>query len=209
MPSAARWIPTSTSGSDVAFDFGAADRLKRLDPGRSLARRPDDQLPFIGDEAVAGGELLLDTCVYVHQAKGLTPDAVDQMMDVRRVNHSMVAVSELMFGIGLLREDDPRTPAAKAAVERLVRGMPEHRQHVPDADVMGRAAVLAGILGRTQGYAGDDKMKALNDCVLFLQAEKLGLTLLTANVAEFDVLLQIRPRGRVLFYRALPTQRAA
>lgn len=193
----------------MAFDFGAAERIKRLDPGRSLARRPDDQLPFIGNEAVAGGPLLLDTCVYLHQAKGLTPDAVDQIMDIRIVNHSMVAVGELMFGVGLLREDDRRTPAAKAAIEGLVRGMPEHRQHVPDADVMGRAAVLAGILSRTQGYANDDKMKALNDCVLFLQAEKLGLTLLTANSAEFDILLQIRPLARVLLYRPLEPRREA
>ncbi|WP_294640879.1 DNA-binding protein, partial [uncultured Aureimonas sp.] len=182
----------------MAFDFAAAERIKRLDPGRSLARRPDDQLPFIGNEATAGGPLLLDTCVYLHQAKGVTPDAVDQLSDVRIVNHSMVAVGELMFGLGLLREDDRRTRAAKSAIERLVRSMPERRLHVPDADVLGRAAVLAGILGRTQGYADDNKMKALNDCVLFLQAEKLGLTLLTANAAEFDILLQIRPRARVL-----------
>jgi hypothetical protein len=44
-------------------------------------------------------------------------------------------------------------------------------------------------------------MKALADCVLFLQARKLGFTVLTANIAEFDLLLQLVPSGRVLFYR--------
>nr|WP_255700041.1 DNA-binding protein [Jiella avicenniae] len=159
-------------------------------------------MPYLGDEAVAGGPLLLDTCVYVDQMKGIAPDAVDRLMDIRIVNHSMVAIGELMFGLGQLREDDRRTPVVKAAVERLVRGMPEHRQLLPDADVMGRAAVLAGILARTQSYANDDKMKAWNDCILCLQAEKFGLTLLTANVAEFDILLQLRPQCRVLLYRS-------
>ncbi|MER0237569.1 DNA-binding protein [Fulvimarina sp. MAC8] len=193
----------------MGFDFSTAERVKKSDPGRTLARRRDDQLPYLGDDVVAGGPLLLDTCVYIDQMKGTTPETVDRLMDIRIVSHSMVAVGELMFGVGQLREDDQRTPAVKASIERLVRGMPAHRQLVPDADIMGRAAVLAGILGRTQGYADDDKMKALNDCTLFLQAEKFGLTLLTANVAEFDILLQLRPLGRVLLYRPVPAKRTA
>lgn len=36
---------------------------------------------------------------------------------------------------------------------------------------------------------------------LFLQAQKLGFTVLTANIADFDYLLQLVPTGRVLFYR--------
>jgi hypothetical protein len=41
----------------------------------------------------------------------------------------------------------------------------------------------------------------LQDSVLFLQAQKLGFSALTANVAGFDYLLQLIPAGRVLFYR--------
>ena len=37
--------------------------------------------------------------------------------------------------------------------------------------------------------------------MLFLQARKLGLVVLTANVGDYDVLLQLNPAGRVLFYR--------
>ncbi|RYE86416.1 MAG: DNA-binding protein [Hyphomicrobiales bacterium] len=135
--------------------------------------------------------------------KGKAPSAVGRLMDIRIVNHSMVAIQELMFAIGALREDDPRSAAARSAIERVVRAMPAHRQIAPDPDIMGRSAVYAGILSRTQGYANDNKMKALHDCSLFLQAEKFGLTLLTANAAEFDILLQIRPSVSVLFYRPL------
>jgi len=36
---------------------------------------------------------------------------------------------------------------------------------------------------------------------LFLQALKSGFTVLTANVADFDYLLQLMPTGRAIFYR--------
>jgi hypothetical protein len=87
------------------------------------------------------------------------------------------------------------------AITGQIRAMPEHRMFTPDADVLGRAALLAGILSRLQGYARDARLKALQDCVLFLQARKLGFAVLTANLAEFDLLLQLVPAGRVLFYR--------
>ena len=54
---------------------------------------------------------------------------------------------------------------------------------------------------RLQSYAGDHKLRALLDCVLFLQAQKLGFSVLTANVADFDILLQLLPAGKVLFYQ--------
>jgi phage I-like protein len=34
-----------------------------------------------------------------------------------------------------------------------------------------------------------------------VQAQKLGFAILTANIGDFDVLLQLLPAGRVLFYR--------
>jgi hypothetical protein len=37
--------------------------------------------------------------------------------------------------------------------------------------------------------------------VLFLQARKLGLVVLTANVSDYDMLLQLIPAARALFYR--------
>ena len=72
---------------------------------------------------------------------------------------------------------------------------------MPDLEVLGRAALLSGVLCRLQGYGKDGKLRALQDCVLFLQARKLGLVVLTANVSDYDILLQLVPEGRVLFYR--------
>ena len=47
----------------------------------------------------------------------------------------------------------------------------------------------------------DGRLRALQDCTLFLQAQKLGLVVLTANVSDYDILLQLIPAGRALFYR--------
>ena len=54
----------------------------------------------------------------------------------------------------------------------LVLSMSAHRTFVPDADVLGRAALLSGTLSRLQSYANDRKLRALHDRVLFLQAQK-------------------------------------
>lgn len=183
------------------FDFDAAVRWARLDPGRTLARRADAELPFVGEEHVVGPALLLDTCVYIDQLKNRSPTILDRLAVTRAVNHSTIAVQELMHAVGVLDPGDRRTPAVVSQVRGLIRSMPPHRIFAPDVDVLGRGALLSGIVCRLQGYAAGHKLRALHDCVLLLHAKKLGLTLLTANVADFDILLQLLPTARALFYR--------
>ncbi len=96
-----------------------------------------------------------------------------------------------MHTVGVLDPDDPRTRGGVIDDPRPHLAMPPHRIFAPDADVLGRAALLSGIVCRLQGYSADHKLRALHDCVLLLHAQKLGLTLLTANVADFDILLQL------------------
>lgn len=107
-----------------------------------------------------------------------------------------------MHGVGRLDPAGARTADAIGGVGGLIKAIPAHRLLTPDADTLARAAMLSGMLCRLQGYARDDRLKALHDCVLFLQAQKHGLAVLTANTAEFDILLQLIPAGRVLLYRA-------
>jgi hypothetical protein len=147
--------------------------------------------------------------VYIDQMQGRAPEVVERLIETRQVNHSTVAIQEMMHIIGVLDPDDRRTAAVVEAVTVQIEAMPEHRVFAPDAEVLGRAALLAGILSRLQGYARDARLKALQDCVLFLQAQKLGFAVLTANLAEFDPLLQLLPTGRVLFYRAGTSEWAA
>lgn len=184
------------------FDFAASVRWARFDPGRTLARRPDEELPFLGDKGTAGRELLLDTCVYIDGLQGRAPDRVVDLLDIRLSNHSTIAVQELMHTVGVLDPNHPSTGTAVEQIRRVIEAIPSHRIFVPDIEVLGRAALLSGMLCRLQGYQRDARLRALHDCVLFLQAQKLGLTILTANVSDFDYLLQLIPAGRVLFYRA-------
>jgi hypothetical protein len=183
------------------FSFDLSLRWARFDPQRTLSRRPDAELPFIGEQAEAGQELLLDTCVYIDGLQGRAPDAVADLFKVRRSNHSIIAVQELMHTVGVL---DPAHSGTKGAIRQIgvvLSGIPAHRIFTPDPDVLGRAAHLSGILCRLQGYQKDARLRALQDSVLFLQAQKLGFSVLTANVSDFDYLLQLIPAGRVLFYR--------
>jgi hypothetical protein len=183
------------------FEFDAARRWARFDPRRTLARRPEDQLPFVEEGLIAGQGLLLDTCVYIDQMQDRAPRILKDLIRQREVNHSTVAIQELMHTVGVLQPSDRRTAGVIAEIGKQIKAMPRHRIFSPDSDVLGRAALLSGILCRLQGYGRDYKLRSLQDCVLFLQARKLGLVALTANVADYDILLQLLPTGRALFYR--------
>ncbi|CAL78308.1 hypothetical protein BRADO4573 [Bradyrhizobium sp. ORS 278] len=191
----------------AAFNFDAARRWARFDPQRTLPRRRDDQLPFLDDCPIAGQGLLLDTCVYIDQMQNRSPAILDDVIAHRQVNHSTVAVQELMHTVGVLNPSDPRTALVVTVIREQIQAMPPHRIFVPDGDILGRAALLSGILCRLQGYERDSKLRALQDCVLLLQAQKLGLVVLTANVADYDPLLQLVPAARALFYRRRESHR--
>jgi predicted nucleic acid-binding protein len=183
------------------FDFDAARRWARFDPQQTMVRRSDNELPFLNPKLIAGQGLLLDTCVYIDQMQDRSPQALDDVIAQRQVNHSTVAIQELMHTVGVLNPSDTRTAGVVAEIGRQIKAMPPHRIFAPDIEVLGRAALLSGILCRLQGYEKDGKLRALQDCVLFLQARKLGLVVLTANVGDYDILLQLIPAGRALFYR--------
>jgi predicted nucleic acid-binding protein len=185
----------------VEFDFEGARRWARFDRRSTLARRRDDQLPFVDTGPITGQGLLLDTCVYIDQMQGRSPQVLDDLIAQSQVDHSTVAIQELMNTVGVLDPSDARTPAVVVEIGRLVKAMPSHRVFAPDVEVLGRAALLSGILCRLQGYERDGKLRALPDCMLFLKAQKLDLVVLTANVGDYDILLQLIPAARVLFYR--------
>jgi hypothetical protein len=106
-----------------------------------------------------------------------------------------------MHTVGVLNPSDARTEGVIAEIGKQIKAMPPHRNFAPDIEVLARAALLSGFLFRLQGYVKGGKLRALQDCVLFLQAQKLGLVVLTANVSDYDILLQLIPTGRALFYR--------
>lgn len=183
------------------FDFEGARRWAQGIDKRQVRRRDDSGLPFVDTGVLGGPPLLLDTCVYFDQMRDHTPAALDELLARRSTYHSTVAIQELMHTVGVLNPSDPRTAGAVAGVGAQIKTMRRHRIRTPDADVLGRAALLSGVLCRLRGYDKDNKLRALQDCVLFLQALKEGFVVLTANIADFDILAQMVPGARVLFYR--------
>lgn len=150
----------SSSGSKLAgFNIAAAVHWARFDPRRTLARRPDEALPFATNDELVGQPLLLDTCVYIDQMQGHAPDLVERLVEARQVNHSTVAIQELMHTVGVLDPADRRTRSVVQAVRAQIEAMPDHRVFAPDVDVLGRAALPAGVLSRLQGYGRGDRSR--------------------------------------------------
>ena len=104
------------------------------------------------------------------------------------------------MAVGQLDPDDRRTKQSIANIGTLVGSILPQRLFNPDIDTVIRAGLLAGTLARIQGYGREHRFRAVNDCTLFLQSRKLGMTLLTRNYADFDILTQMIPTGRVAFY---------
>ena len=180
-------------------DFDAALRWARRFRGKTLARRPVENLPGLLEQP-EGIIYLLDTCVYIDSFHNTFAPEIERVIDDVPHCHSVCALQELALAVGLLDPNDRRTRQAAADVGTLVGSIVPQRLFNPDADTALRAGLLAGTLARIQGYGKEHRFRAVNDCTLFLQSQKLGTTLLTRNYADFDILMQIIPEGRVAFY---------
>jgi predicted nucleic acid-binding protein len=90
-----------------------------------------------------------------------------------------------------------------AQVAASIDMRPAHRILTPDRDTWREAGMLAALLARLQKYGKNEQRKALNDALIFLSAAKNGCAVLTRNLSEFDLLMQLDPKGQVIFYNAL------
>ncbi len=186
----------------MSFDLDAALRtLRPRGKKRPLLRRPDDELPWVDRATAIGSPVLLDTTVYIDTLQGRSPAALDAFISVRTCNHSSVCLAELAHAFGRLSPSDPRTDAALKVIGQSIRAIPAHRLVAPDAATWGTAGILAGLLFRLGSHAVGAEQRSLNDALVYLQGRKLGLPVLTGNIADFDFLNQLVPDGRILVYR--------
>lgn len=149
----------------------------------------------------ADAALLLDTTVYIDQAKraGL-PAAVAALIAGREVRHSRLCIGELAFGYGHLDPVHPATERNGAVVLAILDRMDEAAVVDLSAHGWARAGALAGILGRTQGFMHDQRRELLLDAALFVTAQELGHTLVSGNLRHMDLLLQVGGPASVLLY---------
>jgi predicted nucleic acid-binding protein len=185
----------------LAYDVDRS--LHRLKPGKRTARfayRPRSALPFVDVGTPPARNLLLDTTVYIHAGEGRLAPPTQAFLAASQAHHCIVCLGELAIALGYL---DPRhrgTPAASSYLADVLRRAPPHRIVAPDDDACIDASIATGILSRTQNVAPADRRRLLNDALVAATALKNGFVVLTANVADFDLLSQIQPATGVLYY---------
>lgn len=177
--------------------------IARNDPGRwlrPLAHRPKAELPFDPLQVPAGASLLFGATVYIDQLKGQLPTSIVNLMASRTILHGAPALAELAVTIGALDPLDRRTRAALIPVVETLTRINPTRIIAPSYEVWLEAAVIAGILARTQAIPRQDRRKFLNDTLLFLQAVDAGAVMVSRNSRDFDLLLQLKPQAAVVLY---------
>ena len=167
-----------------------------------LKRRDLADLPFLERSFPLPRALLFDTTVYVDILQDHFPAIGEIAVRTADAWHSSVAEAELIALCRLLNPADARTRETTRQISAVIAGMPSHRIVAPDGEIWLEAGVLSGIIARLQGYGRLDRRRVLNDALIFSTARKFGMTVLTRNIAGFDLLLQLDPTGRVVFYES-------
>lgn len=187
----------------MPVDLPALRRLHK--PERQIARfvrRLDADL--ISASAGTGcRRLLVDTTVYIHELASKLPPQATRLLDGALHFHSAFCIAEIVSGLGHIHPNGPHFDPAWMHYQTLFSSVPDNRLLTPDAKVLVQAALVSGILARTQNYAGQQRKALFNDTVIYLTAAKLGIPLLTANRGDHDLIQQAVGFGAFIYYFAL------
>lgn len=185
----------------MGFDLEASERrIKPQRRGKPLRRRADEDLPLLA-HATAGPELLLDTCVYLDVLRGAAPACVDRLLELRHSHHCAVVVAELTHALGRLQPEHEATAHALATLRGVVGDIPSHRLSCPSTSIFAEAGMLAGLVCRLSRRA--PSVALLNDATIFLHGRATGRSVLTGNLADFDLFDQLLPGSELIFYRCV------
>ena len=193
----AAWRRILSLGSDVQ------SIITRHDPARwtrTLAYRRKADLPYDPSKVPAGASLLLDASVYIDQLKGQLPSPIVSLIASRTILHSASALAEIAVAIGILDPADSRTRDTLIPIIEMLARIHPSRIIVPNYEIWLEAAIVAGILARTQAIPKQDRRKFLADAQLFLQAADSEAIMVSRNARDFDLLLQLKPQVHVLLY---------
>ncbi len=181
------------------------DRTLRLVKPEKQTKRLRVRTPvrFVADDIVAAGigPVLLDTCVYIDNGHDRLPIGASRLMAPSGAVHlSTITAMELTYAFGRLDAASPDTSRNLAYLRDVLARVPPHRVVDATAADHALAGVLVGTLVRTQASSREQRRKLMLDCLIFVSARRRGLTVLTANVNDFDLLQQLVPDGKVAFY---------
>lgn len=177
-----------------------AGALTKLQPSFTrLQRRADTSLQFC-DAVLLPEPILYDTTVYIDVLHGKLSDHLKR--EIARLDpwHSAVAESEMTYLCGRLDPAHSGTSYVVRQIASIVDRWPKNRVLNPDRDIWREAAILTGILARLQHARDEDRGRTMNDALIFLSALRHGCTVLSRNVRDFDLLMQLVPAGKAIFY---------
>lgn len=139
--------------------------------------------------------------MYVDALKraGLPPPLAVRLAE-SPIRHARVCLAELAFGYGRLDPAHAGSARNRAALLDVFSRVAE--TDVVDLSPAGwvKAGALAGILSRTQGFADDHRRKLLIDAAVFVTAQENACVLVSGNLRDMDLLLQVGGPARVLLY---------
>jgi predicted nucleic acid-binding protein len=178
--------------------------LRRYRPekhARLLQRRADSELDFLETAKFRPAKLLYDTTVYIDILQKRFPETGKLALRAVEAWHSPVTEAELASSVGLLDPSHPKTRQLIDEIAGVLDRRPIQRTIAPDTVIWREAGILSGILARLQGFDKGQRRRLMNDALLFVTARRYGCTLLTRNLSDFDLMQQLEPAGRVMFYR--------
>jgi predicted nucleic acid-binding protein len=155
----------------------------------------------VGTTSHRPAKLLYDTTVYIDVLQGRFPQQGEAMLRATEAWHSPVTEAELAATCGLLDPTHSQTLQIIEQVAAVIDRRPSYRTITPDPEIWREAGELSGTLARTQGYGREQRRRVLNDALLFAAARKYGCAVLSRNVRDFDLLQQLDPSAKVIFYQ--------
>jgi len=177
--------------------------LRRL--ATNAAPRDRAALPKLGP-AVPQSPVLLDTNVFINALAGRGPPVLRGLLEaLPRLFVAAPTRAELAWVRGRLDPSHPGTGRVLATYEELLLRIDPAKVLVPDDAEWLAAGELAGRMARVLTGGGRkiatafDRVELISDALTAVLARKAGFTVVTED-ADFDLLAQLIPGLRVLFY---------
>ncbi len=150
--------------------------------------------------------MVLDTNVFINALAGRGPAVLRELLEaLPRLFVAAPTRAELAWVLGRLDPDHPGTGAVLAAYESLLSRIDLAKVLVPGDAEWRAAGALAGQVARSVAGGGGriatafDRVELISDALTAVLARAAGFTIVTED-AHFDLLAQLLPGLRVLFY---------